>query len=372
MQHMSVRSDSPALFRRYPVLSTALPHVALAERPTPVERLHGLERVSGVSPLYVKRDDLSASDYGGNKVRKLEFLLAAALAAGAREVLTVGAAGSNHALATAIHARALGLRSISMLLPQVNARHLRENLLASWDAGAELHHYPDESRLKAGVRYQLLRHESEQGVAPYVIAGGGSSPIGTLGFVDAALELKAQIDAGLLESPALIYLALGTTGTTAGLRLGLDVAGVTARVVAVRVVNEAIGHPARIGLLYRQTAALLARHDPAFPRVELDPASIELRHEFFGGRYALYTPEGVAAVTRAREDELTLECTYTGKAYAAFLADLPRIARTGPALFWNTYAGRTAHELGAAHDYRELPRALHAYFEEDVQPLDRD
>jgi D-cysteine desulfhydrase len=373
MRHVSVRSDSPALFRRYPALAAALPHVALAERPTPVERLQGLERASGVSPLYVKRDDLSARAYGGNKVRKLEFLLAAARAAGAREVLTFGAAGSNHALATAIHARALGLRSISMLVPQVNARHVRENLLASWEAGAELHHYPDEARLKAGVRYQLLRHESEQGSAPYVITGGGSSPVGTLGFVDAALELKAQVDAGLLAPPAVIYLALGTTGTTAGLRLGLDVAGVRARIVAVRVVHPDIGNPARVGLLYRQTAALLERLDPAFPRVELDPASIEIRHEFFGGRYALYTPAAVAAVARARDtDGLALECTYTGKAFAAFLEDLPRIAGEGPALFWHTYGGRVSRERLDRLDYHALPRALHVYFEEDVQPLDRD
>src|SRR6185295_20349862 len=157
---------------------------ALTERPTPVERLRELERSTGAGALYVKRDDLTAHAYGGNKVRKLEFLLAAARACGADSVLTFGAAGSNHALATAIHARALGLRSICMLVAQVNARSVRRNLLASWQAGAELHHYPGEAQLRAAIRYRLLRHESATGKAPYVIAGGGSAPLGVLGFVD--------------------------------------------------------------------------------------------------------------------------------------------------------------------------------------------
>src|SRR6188768_2085134 len=102
---MPVDSTSPSLFRAWPALAAKLPHVALTERPTPVERLRQLERSTGASALYVKRDDLTARAYGGNKVRKLEFLLAAARASGADSVLTFGAAGSNHALATAVHAR---------------------------------------------------------------------------------------------------------------------------------------------------------------------------------------------------------------------------------------------------------------------------
>ena len=366
-------TSTPHLFRAHPALAGKLAHVALVERPTPVERLSGLERETGAHGLYVKRDDLSARRYAGNKTRKLEFLLAAARASGAAEVLTFGAAGSNHALATAIYARALGLRSISMLVPEVNARAVRRNLLASWAAGAELHHYPDEARLKAALRYQLQRHEAESGRAPHVIAGGGSSPLGVIGFVDAAFELRAQIDAGLLPPPARIYVALGTTGTAAGLRLGLDAAGVPARLIAVRVVHPDIGNAARLSLLYRQTASLLADIDPGFPRTTYDPDSIVIRHDYYGGRYALYTPAGMAAVARARETEgLELEGTYTGKAFAAFLEDAAAASDSDPALFWHSYSTRALDAEVADVDYRALPRAFHRYFEEEVQALDRD
>jgi D-cysteine desulfhydrase len=259
-----------------------------------------------------------------------------------------------------------------MLVAQVNARHVRDNLLASWCAGAELHHYPDERGLPAAVRYQLARHEAATGAPPYVIAGGGSAPLGVVGFVDAAFELKAQIDAGVLPPPGRIYVALGTTGTAAGLRLGLDAAGLTARLVAVRVVHADIGSPARLARLYGEASALLAGLDPAFPRRALDPATIELRHEHYGARYALYTPAGQAAVAQARaRDGLELEGTYTGKAFAALLDDLRERGDTGPVLFWHSYSTRPLAGLDEV-DYRALPRAFHAYFEQDVQPLDRD
>jgi D-cysteine desulfhydrase len=372
MRCMHADTATPHLFRAHPALAAGLAHVALVERPTPVERLRRLEREIGGSELWIKRDDLSARSYAGNKVRKLEFLLAAARASGATEVLTFGAAGSNHALATAIYARALGLRSISMLIPEVNARAVRRNLLASWHAGAELHHYPDEARLKAALRYQLQRHESTTGRSPCVIAGGGSSPLGVIGFVEAALELRAQIDAGLLPPPARIYLALGTTGTAAGLRLGLDVAGVDAQLIAVRVVHPDIGNAARLALLYRQTASMLAGLDGSFPRTTLDPASVVIRHEYYGGRYAQYTGAGMAAAAKAMETEgLKLDGTYTGKAFAALLHDASRAAETGPTLFWHSCNTRPLDAEIDDMDYRTLPRAFHRYFEEDVQPLDR-
>jgi D-cysteine desulfhydrase len=369
---MQAATATPHLFRAHPALAAGLAHVALVDRPTPVERLRRLERELGSGELWVKRDDLSARSYAGNKVRKLEFILAAARASGASEVLTFGAAGSNHALATAIHARALGLRSISMLIPEVNARAVRRNLLAGWHAGAELHHYPDEARLKAAVRYQLQRHEAAAGRSPYVIAGGGSSPLGVAGFVDAAFELRAQIDAGLLPPPARIYVALGTTGTAAGLRLGLDAAGIDARLIAVRVVHPDIGNAARLALLYRQAASMLAGLDGTFPRTTLDPAAVVIRHEYYGGRYAQYTHAGVAAAARALETEgLKLDGTYTGKAFAALLDDASREAEAGPALFWHSCSTRPLDAEVESMDYRALPRAFHRYFEEDVQPLDR-
>ena len=129
------------LFEHYHLLAHKLPYVSLGEFPTPVQKLNQLGRQLGLDNLFIKRDDLSGKVYGGNKIRKLEFLLGDALRIGAKEVLTFGSAGSNHALATAIYARQLGLKSISMLVPQPNAHYVRRNLLMSYHCGAELHLY---------------------------------------------------------------------------------------------------------------------------------------------------------------------------------------------------------------------------------------
>ncbi|MFC2000465.1 pyridoxal-phosphate dependent enzyme, partial [Chloroflexota bacterium] len=109
------------LFEQYPLLQEKLPYMSLGEFPTPVHKLDGLGRELGIGQLYVKRDDLSGQAYGGNKIRKLEFLLGDALRANADEVVVFGGIGSNHAVATAIYVKQLGLRSISMLVPQPNA-----------------------------------------------------------------------------------------------------------------------------------------------------------------------------------------------------------------------------------------------------------
>ncbi len=356
------------LYDTHPTLSAHLPWQGLSDCPTPVQRLQGLQRETGASALYLKRDDISGPHYGGNKLRKLEFLLADAHRQGARRVLTFGAAGSNHATATAIYAKVAGLRSISMLTRQVNAASVGRNLLASFRAGAELHHYPDERGMANAVRYQLARHLAVDGVEPVVIRGGGSSPLGSVGFVNAAFELKAQIDAGELPEPARIYLPLGTTGTTAGLALGLAAAGLRSEVIAVRVVHPSIGTAARMNNLYRECNRLLHQHDPSFA-LQGEP-QVTIRGDFYGPGYARYTPQGLAAMRRLQDaDGVQLDGTYTGKAMAAMLADLsdPDL-RSAPALFWNTYNSRPLNTDGL--DYRALPAPFHAYFERATQPMD--
>jgi 1-aminocyclopropane-1-carboxylate deaminase/D-cysteine desulfhydrase-like pyridoxal-dependent ACC family enzyme len=358
------------LFQHYPDLEPKLPYVTLAGWPTPVERLPGLERSTGASALYLKRDDTAGDRYGGNKLRKLEYLLAQAKQRGARRVLTFGAYGSNHALATAVHARALGLGSISMLVPQVPSTKACRNLLASHAAGAELHHYAGEHDISNAVRYQLARHEQRDGVAPVVVPGGGSSALGALGFVAAAFELRAQIAAGELPEPSRIYLPLGTTGTAAGLALGLRLAGIESTLVAVRVTHSNFGNQARMMRLIRETSALLHHTDSAITQVAAEECRVQIRHDFYGGEYARYTDASLDAVRRAYADDgIRLEGTYTGKAMAAMLADLESDAgHAGPVLFWNTY-----NSLPLSVDwrnYRALPQAFHRYFEQDTQALD--
>ena len=184
-----MRHGMNPLFENWPTLADRLPYVALGEFPTPIIRLERLGRDIGLDQLYVKNDGLSGRVFGGNKIRKLEFTLGQALRVGAKEVMTFGAAGSNHALATAVCARQVGLRSISLLTPQPNARYVQRNLLMSYHCGAELHHYPNRRLRALGARLQLLRHRLLTGRYPLVIPPGGSSPLGVMGFVNAAFEL---------------------------------------------------------------------------------------------------------------------------------------------------------------------------------------
>ena len=360
------------LFERYPSLVARISHVRLAVLPTPVEALTRLGSILGAAQLYVKRDDLSGETYGGNKVRKLELLLAAALEDNARAVLTFGAAGSNHALATTLYAKQLGLESISMLVPQHNAYAVRRNLLMGHHVGARLCLCPTVEAIAAAAREISSEHIKRYGRVPHVIPAGGSSPLGSISFVSAALELKKQVDAGDLPEPDALYVASGTMGTWVGLLLGLRVAGLKTRVEAIRVTGGEFTSEAGGRKLFHATNALLHEEDGAFPLVDFPERHFVLRDEFLGEEYALYTREGVEAVTRAKEEAgLKLEGSYTGKAFAAFLADAASGALDGKvALFWNTYNGRELDSGALSADYHALPVAAQAYFEEAVQPLD--
>lgn len=359
------------LFSQYPLLGEKLPYIPLGEFPTPVERLHRLGQDIGVEHLYMKRDDLSGKSYGGNKVRKLEFLLGRARRA--KGVLTFGYAGSNHALATAIYTQQLGLKSISMLMPQPNAHYVRRNLLMGYHCGAELHQYRNQFLIAIGTICQLLCKKLRHGYFPQLIAPGGSSPLGVTGFVNAALELKQQVTGGEIPEPDLIYVALGSMGTAVGLILGLKVADLNSRVVSVRVIDERFASARKMVRLFHKTNAFLHLLDTTFPKFHFRAADIDIRYDFFGEQYGLFTEEGMAAVARMEKTEgLKLDGTYTGKALAALIHDAEKqVLRGKRVLFWNTYNSRDFSDIIDGIDYHQLPRCFHRYFEEDVQPLDR-
>lgn len=344
-------------------ISKLFPYAPIAKLPTRVEPVG--------DGLYVKRDDQTGTVYGGNKVRKLAFLLGRAKAEGAEAVITFGAAGSNHALATAIYARELGLRAHSMLVPQANARIVGRNLLRGHTAGAILH-YGDGRRAINNLVVRVMREEyGRTGRYPHVIPAGGSSPVGVLGFVDAAFELAAQVREGLLPEPDVVYVASGTMGTCIGLLLGLALAGMKTQVVAISVTSAPYSCAEKSHTLFHATNRLLHAADDRIPLLDFPGDRFGFRTEFLGPGYAVYTEESVAAVARAREMAgLKLEGTYTGKAFAALLHDRAAGSLDAKqALFWNTYNTRNLE--GHVEDYRDLPEAFHRYFEEPVQPLDQ-
>jgi len=347
--------------------------VRLGEYPTPIKKLNKIGTEIGLNHLYIKRDDLTGKTYGGNKIRKLEFLLSDALRRGSKEVITFGFAGSNHALATAICAKRLGLKSISMLMPQHNAHYVRCNLLMGKFCEVEFHQLPNKSLLTIGTMYQLLRHRIKGGKAPYLIPPGGSSPLGTIGFVNAAFELREQIAQKEILEPDRIYLALGSAGTAVGLIIGLKALGIKSKVIPVRIAEKRLTDEKDVRKLYSKTISFLNSVDPSFPKLELSSNNIEIVDEYLGNGYAQFTKEGGEAITLMKEIEgIKLDGTYTGKTFAALIGDARKQnIKDKLVLFWNTFNSRDFSDSIKNIDYHQLPKAFHRYFEKEVQALDR-
>jgi D-cysteine desulfhydrase len=215
-------------------------------------------------------------------------------------------------------------------------------------------------------------HRLKTGQLPQVIPLGGSSPLGTVGYVNAAFELRDQIARGELPEPDRIYVALGTMGTAVGLMLGLEAAHLKSEVVPVLVVSEQQASVRKLAGLFQRTNSYLCSLDPSFPRFELSERHIDIRSGFLGEGYAHFTKEGMDAVRRMRKTEgVKLEGTYTGKTLAALVDDArTRDMRGKVLLFWNTYNSRDFSDRISDVDYRQLPPSFHRYFEEAVQPLD--
>jgi D-cysteine desulfhydrase len=220
---------------------------------------------------------------------------------------------------------------------------------------------------------QLLRHRLRRGRLPHLIPPGGSSPLGVAGYVNAALELRNQIENDEMPEPDHIYVACGTMGTAAGLSLGLRAAGLRSRVVSVRVTSGKSANNKRMIGLINKTDTLLHSLDPSFPILEFYDLDADIREGYSGKQYALYTKEGMEAVSLMRECEgIKLDGTYTGKALAALIDDAKTDSlRDRVVLFWNTLNSRDFSEAISNLDYHDLPGSFHRFFEEDVQPLDR-
>ena len=319
-----------------PEVIAQLQPVALGALPTPVRRLSVLEQQLGHNALYVKCDHESSALYGGNKVRKLEFLLGEARRKNARAVLTLGGSGSNHVLATALHGRTLGLATVGVVFPQPDSPWVRRNQMAGRQVGLEV--FAASSRLSFPWRLMrtLWQKWREDNAALYFVPGGGSSPLGSLGFVNAGLELAAQVHAGLLPEPDLVFVALGTGGTCAGLALGFHLAGLRTRVRAVRVVDRWFATRSMLRRLTGGMLRLIEGAGGALPTATEVISRIELEHGYYGPGYGYATDAGRSSCALFVPEGITLETTYTGKTAAAFLDEARRNPR--PLLFWNTFS----------------------------------
>jgi D-cysteine desulfhydrase len=347
------------LVNAYPALADKLRKVALANLPTPARR-GAIPAPSGKLGITIKRDDLTSAYYGGNKLRKLEYLLQRAIDKRATRVVTFGSVASNHALATALYAGRLGFDCTCLLSHQAKTPAVAKVLRQLLQSGAEIVRYGGDYRSRL---WTMRRHV--QGRRAWVIPLGGSSWLGTVGYVGAGLELAAQADAGEIDAPGRIYIATGTTGSAAGLALGLALAGLPSEVQAVRVSPQQIMNRERLDRLMAKTARMLNRLDPNIPADLHRRTRITVRHEFFAGGYARSDAATDAAIAVAADElGLALEPTYTGKAMAALLHDAARIRQRDMSLmFWNTYNSSPLPEFRAAADLARLPGEFLRYFD---------
>ena len=284
------------------------PRVKLGLFPTPI---HRLDRVSSLlhTNVYIKRDDLTGVGLGGNKVRKLEFLLADAQQKGAGLVFTTGGAQSNHAMLTAAAAGKLGMEAI-LILKQRGVTERLGNQLLEHLMGTEVRFMDTDDY--ADIYAEMDRVGKERGVPYYKIPCGGSNALGTLGYVACAEEIRGQ---GMKFDH--LVCAEGSGGTMAGLALGAKLFLPGTRVYGMMVDTDPFDV---ITLRLMREAAELLEAD-----IAVSGEDFTLR-DLCGPGYAIPSEEGNAAVElMAREEGIFLDPVYTGKAFAGLL----QMAREG-------------------------------------------
>lgn len=307
-----------------------LPHVSLGTSPTPVRRLDGL----GIDQEVWLKDEsaFGSGGWGGNKVRKLEWIIPEAHRRKKKTMFTVGGIGTHWGLAAALYGREHGLHTVLGLVDQPIDDHVREQTARLDASGATIYRYPSVARLKLAAPMILARHRM-----PYYLPAGGSSPVGSLGYVEVALEIAEQVAADELPEPATVVSAVGSGGTVAGLALGLRMAGLSTRVFGA-VVNDSFRLDAvTTSGLATKTAELLRSRGADIGNIVVGPDGLTATSKWMGETYGATTPEGSRALALAeRVAGLELEPVYTAKALAAILdGNIP-----GPILYLNTHGPR--------------------------------
>jgi D-cysteine desulfhydrase len=332
------------LAERWPQLR--LPFVPLAHAPTPVARVH--PALVGRDGVFAKRDDLASPLYGGNKVRRFEYLLADALARGAKTLVTAGGLASTQVVATALFGRALGLRVAAALFDQPVTPFARMALRTAHAAGATL--VRGGGYVGTAARGLALRLRAER---PYLLLPGASGAIANLGYVEAALELAEQVEARLLPRPDRVLVATGSGGTAAGLAVGFALLGWDTVVTAVRITEPFACNRHTLGWLTRRTA----RRFEALTGERLSrPPRVEVEGRFLGPGYGHPTAEALSSARRVGDViGVQGEVTYTGKSFAATEA----AAREHPnetLLWWCTLSSAPTGSLATPADVAAAAR----------------
>ena len=371
-----MENKKPTLFEIYPNLEGKIPWIPLMTHiPTNVDRLTNLEAhlKMKAGKIYIKRDDKDHIVYGGNKLRKFEFIFGNALKKKKKGILTIGGIGTNHGLACAIVARELKLKCDLFLFPQPLTWHVQRSLLLYDYFGAKLHYNKKFTFLALRVFLFQFTHPKYYSMLPggSPLFGLGTS-LGTLGFINAIFELHKQIEEGNLIMPDAIFLATASAGTTAGLIAGIKLLNLPIKVYAVRVSMDWISNPSTVIRNANKAIKYLRKHDKTIPNVQVEEKDFEFITGYLGSEYGAKTVRGQGAIDvltelEGKDRDFRLDTTYTGKAMAAMIDFLNQEENKNKViLFWDTYNSNDLdmYLRETNFNYKTLPNKFHKFFEE--------
>ncbi len=314
-------------------MSLQLPErYALAHTPTPIEKLARLSQLFGGPEIYIKRDDLTGIGKTGNKVRKLEFLIAEALREGAQILITCGGVQSNHARATALTAAKVGLKS-HLVLRDSAGSDIDGNLFIDRLVGAEVEFItPQQYEQVDDIMHRLAENYASKGLKAFVIPEGGSIALGALGYVHAIDEVRRQMEAQQVEFDHMIS-AVGSGGTMAGMLLGKSAHHLKAQIHGVNVCDDAPYFQERISNIIRE-----AKRKYGF-NLNLPKKEINIIDGYIGKGYGLNRQEEIELIKLVAQTEgIILDPVYTAKAMFGLKDQIRkgRFTKSEKILFWHT------------------------------------
>ncbi|MBD3214681.1 MAG: pyridoxal-phosphate dependent enzyme [Candidatus Lokiarchaeota archaeon] len=373
-----MKLEKPYLFEYYPELEGKIPWTPLLTGiPTDVDRLQKLEKHFELDEgkIYIKRDDKDHHIYGGNKLRKFEFIFGDALEKEKIGIATMGGIGTNHGLAAAIIAKELQIKCDLLLFPQPITWHVQRSLLLYDYFGANLHLCGgDVSTLFKLLWFQITHPKY------YMMMPGGTplfgigTSLGTIGFINAICELNNQINDGMISKPDDIFIAGGSTGTAAGLVAGVKLLDLDILVNVVPVYGSLVANPKAVIRNSKKAIKYLRNRDKSIPKLKITKDDFNFHEGYLGSTYGKKTERGQYAVDiveklEGKEKGFKLETTYTGKAMAAmfdYIKNPENKDRT--VLFWNTYNSNDLDEYlrKTEFDFERLPEEFHQFYKDDL------
>ncbi|MHA2394023.1 MAG: 1-aminocyclopropane-1-carboxylate deaminase/D-cysteine desulfhydrase [Promethearchaeota archaeon] len=372
--------EEPLLFKKFPNLKKKIPWIPLLTQiPTPVERLTELEKSLDLSKgqIYIKRDDKNHHIYGGNKLRKFEFIFGDVVKKKKKGVITIGGIGTNHGLACSIICKYLNppLKCELFLFSQPLTWHVQRSLLIFHHFRARLHLSNGDIRtfIKA-LLFQLIHPKY------YFMFPGGSplfgfgNSLGTIGFINAVCELKKQIEENKIPEPDVIFIAGGSNGTSGGLVAGCKLLRLKTKVHVVAVYDDFISNPTAVRRNANKALKHLNKYDRSIPKIKVSEDDFEFTSGYLGSGYGIKTIKSQNAVDTVHDLEgktrdFKLETTYTGKTIAGMLEFLKKGEnKSKKVLFWNTYNSNDLDHFLMETDfnYKELPKKFHKFYEDEI------